>query len=901
MRKKTRPARNPLSGPDSGRTSGQQPPRSPAAHPRAGAYDMRLESSGTSSDTYEEAERVRFTVKDEDPHMYEEAERVRFKGKDEDLPPSLRGARRQPETKGPSSTSRSPAGRQQGGFNGRARHDEGGGASDNVQEDHKTSSYDDKYPADTNDGTNIIRILTSCKLAFCRSLRFIIIAIAVLALLGAGAGIIMYFTGTLVGPDEINMPSVVTDRDNWTTAMPVTSTVTATYLPVTLTNTAFLSATKLHRATNMFPPSNETATTPIPTAQTTSHDVVRAGKLPPVTTTLPTVTTTLPPATTTLPQVKTTMPQVTTTMPPVTTTMPQVTTAMPPVTATLPPVTATLPPVTTTLPPATTTLPPVTATLPPATTTLPPVTATLPPVTTTLPQVTTTLPQVTTTMPKMKTTMPQVTTTMPQVTTIMPQVKTTMPQVTTTMTQVSTTLAHVTPTLPPMATTLPHVTTILPQVTTTLPPVKTTLPPVTTTLPHDMKTTLQCLKLTPPAKGSMMTGSNSYRNEVYFGCDPGYKLVGRSRLTCQSDGTWSGTSPTCRAVRCPKLTAPANSTMIFSNGFYGKELRFRCDPGYTRVGHSLLTCQGDGTWTGKPPTCRAAHCLKPNPPIHGDMVGSCLYKRVMLFRCDHGYNLVGATTITCQADAVQCSKPTPPKNGHMVGSTLYKGKMRFICARGYNLVGARYITCQADGTWSGSVPTCKAVECKIGEPPVNGLMKKRRNRGINYLEFHCNQGYRLVGAKAIRCQTDGTWSDSVPTCKAMCRKGYRLLAKTCIGISLFRRKYSEAEAGCKSDGAKLAMPKTRELDLALRRLIRTVGKNSGYWIGLKRENSWQWADGSYLKNNDYKGWNPGEPERTFMVWISDSKCVQYWSKPTGIKFSATTVAFIRIIAYVTYQ
>ncbi|KAI8516641.1 carbohydrate binding [Branchiostoma belcheri] len=281
---------------------------------------------------------------------------------------------------------------------------------------------------DTNAGTNISRFLTSCKMAFCRFLRFIIIAIAVLALLGAGAGIIMYFTGTLVGPAEINMPSAGTDRGNWETAKPVTTTVTATYLPVTLTNTTFLSATKLKRTTNMFLPSNETATTPIPTAQATGHDVVRARKLPQVTTTLPQVTTTLPPVTTRLPQV-----------------------------------------------------------------------------TTTLPQVTTTLPQVTTKPPK-------------------------------------------------------------------------------------MATTLQCSELTPPAKGSM-TGSNSYRDVVYFRCAPGYQLVGDSPLTCQSDGTWSGTSPTC----------------IKANGGYNgsvQVLRFFCEEGYTLVGASLLTCRPDGTWTGNPPTCR---------------------------------------------------------------------------------------------------------------------------------------------------------------------------------------------------------------------------------------------------------------------------------------------------------
>ncbi|KAI8482156.1 hypothetical protein Bbelb_401460 [Branchiostoma belcheri] len=404
-------------------------------------------------------------------------------------------------------------------------------------------------------------------MAFCRSLRFLIIAIAVLALLGAGAGIIMYFTGTLGGPAEINMPSVVTDRDNWTTAMPVTTTVTATYLPVTLTNTAFLSATKLHRATNMFPPSNETATTPIPTAQTTSHDVVRAGKLPPVTTTLPHVTTTLPHVTTTLPHV----------------------------------------------------------------------TTTLPPVTTTLPHVTTTLPHVTTTLPKVTTTLPHVTTT------------------------------------------LPHVTTTLPPVTTTLPRVITTLPQLTTKPPK-----MQCSKLTPPAKG-YMTGSNSFRDKVYFRCDRGYKLVGDSPLTCQSDGTWSGPSPTCMKVAvCPGIRPPANG----GYSGYVQVRRFFCEEGYTLVGASLLTCQSDGTWTGNPPTCRAE-----------------------------------------------------------------------------------------------------------------------------------------------------------------CPNGYQLLAQTCIKVYSYEKDYAEALAVCEKDGATLAMPKTRELDFALRNLIRKVGVSLEYWIGLvKCDNIWKWADGSRLEN-----------------------------------------------------
>ncbi|KAI8513776.1 carbohydrate binding [Branchiostoma belcheri] len=73
----------------------------------------------------------------------------------------------------------------------------------------------------------------------------------------------------------------------------------------------------------------------------------------------------------------------------------------------------------------------------------------------------------------------------------------------------------------------------------------------TMTTPNSMPDiTAQCPNLTPPAKGSM-TGSNTNRDVVHFTCNKGYRLVGSSSLTCQSDGTWSGSSPTCRAGQCP--------------------------------------------------------------------------------------------------------------------------------------------------------------------------------------------------------------------------------------------------------------------------------------------------------------------------------------------------------------
>ncbi|XP_078621137.1 galactose-specific lectin nattectin-like [Branchiostoma floridae x Branchiostoma japonicum] len=115
-----------------------------------------------------------------------------------------------------------------------------------------------------------------------------------------------------------------------------------------------------------------------------------------------------------------------------------------------------------------------------------------------------------------------------------------------------------------------------------------------------------------------------------------------------------------------------------------------------------------------------------------------------------------------------------------------------------------------------------------------------------------------------------------------CRPGYKLLTSTCVRLGSRKMTYWNAKSACKKEGATLAMPKTAELDLALRSLVRTEGQNRTHWIGLKnkwrfrlRERRWKWEDGSRLSN--YKGWNPGQPDnRGWHHW-----CVNYFTGPTG--------------------
>ena len=42
--------------------------------------------------------------------------------------------------------------------------------------------------------------------------------------------------------------------------------------------------------------------------------------------------------------------------------------------------------------------------------------------------------------------------------------------------------------------------------------------------------------------------NTTFRNVVVYSCNPGFRLVGSSSLTCLASGSWSGVAPTCQGM-----------------------------------------------------------------------------------------------------------------------------------------------------------------------------------------------------------------------------------------------------------------------------------------------------------------------------------------------------------------
>ncbi|KAK3707600.1 hypothetical protein QZH41_017862 [Actinostola sp. cb2023] len=124
---------------------------------------------------------------------------------------------------------------------------------------------------------------------------------------------------------------------------------------------------------------------------------------------------------------------------------------------------------------------------------------------------------------------------------------------------------------------------------------------------------IYCPVLEAPFRGSIQPQqctddrANIRRNSMCtYLCDTGHKLAkGDRSLTCNLDGTWSGRVPYCTPVLCPKLPVLGNGGVIPSSCSikdveYGMRCVFHCSPGYELRGPRYTTCNNT-KWTETAP------------------------------------------------------------------------------------------------------------------------------------------------------------------------------------------------------------------------------------------------------------------------------------------------------------
>jgi hypothetical protein len=133
---------------------------------------------------------------------------------------------------------------------------------------------------------------------------------------------------------------------------------------------------------------------------------------------------------------------------------------------------------------------------------------------------------------------------------------------------------------------------------------------------------LPCAAVTAPEHGSVsVTNNGFYPSTATYTCDDGYALnpsdpsLAVTTRTCgaQADGVaWSSAvAPTCTALPCPALVAPANGQVSVTNGgVYPSSAVYTCLSGYGMFGFASQTCVAAGTsvaWNHDQPVCDGEH------------------------------------------------------------------------------------------------------------------------------------------------------------------------------------------------------------------------------------------------------------------------------------------------------
>uniref|UniRef100_A0A3B4GMD2 CUB and Sushi multiple domains 1 n=1 Tax=Pundamilia nyererei TaxID=303518 RepID=A0A3B4GMD2_9CICH len=289
----------------------------------------------------------------------------------------------------------------------------------------------------------------------------------------------------------------------------------------------------------------------------------------------------------------------------------------------------------------------------------------------------------------------------------------------------------------------------------------------------------------------VVSGTNSwtYGSVLQYSCLPGGVLVGNATRHCQEDGTWSGAPPYCTAVSCGNPGTPAHGRIVFSDGItFGSSVAYTCWEGFKTSGLTTRHCTTNGTWTGQPPDCTVIQCGPPPQVQNGKVEGTDhSWGSSISYSCFHGYQLSTPAVLTCEGNGtwtgdvpqclpVLCGDPGSPGGGFREGNIFsYRSEVRFYCHAPYLLVGSASRVCQADGSWTGQQPACidpAFNSCRDPGTPAYGIPVMAQGFQVgSKISFKCRKNYHILGSTTRTCLENLTWSGTQPECIAhSCRQ-----------------------------------------------------------------------------------------------------------------------------------
>ncbi|KAM4737134.1 membrane cofactor protein-like isoform 1-T1 [Anableps anableps] len=169
-----------------------------------------------------------------------------------------------------------------------------------------------------------------------------------------------------------------------------------------------------------------------------------------------------------------------------------------------------------------------------------------------------------------------------------------------------------------------------------------------------------------------------FGDKALITCNTGHRLVGKSEIRCGDQG-WMDRMPVCEVVRCLQPGGTANGMFNPQKEVYTyrEVVQYSCNNGYTLSGSKEITCEKNGNFKPSPPSCIWVQCKDPVIPNAEYIDGSRpphRYKATVIYNCKPGYKMIGQATLTCNINSQWWPKiPVCTSNGNSVVVGLVGG------------------------------------------------------------------------------------------------------------------------------------------------------------------------------------------------------------------------------------
>ncbi|KAM9855556.1 membrane cofactor protein-like [Aulostomus maculatus] len=208
---------------------------------------------------------------------------------------------------------------------------------------------------------------------------------------------------------------------------------------------------------------------------------------------------------------------------------------------------------------------------------------------------------------------------------------------------------------------------------------------------------------------------------VHYVCDVGYTQAGGSRYRRCINGKWTPLLLRCERKLCGSAGEILNGQFMYTGVEFGDTATAVCNEGFNLFGRATRNCMSNG-WDGHAPVCEAEVCEEPPKVINAEIKGQheppYTYGSIVLYECRVG-TLIGNEAIWCTKDKMwstppECKELTCPAPSvpfaSWVGSQTklyqYRDAISIECNHGYALMGPSTITCGDHGQWFPGLPRC---------------------------------------------------------------------------------------------------------------------------------------------------------------------------------------------------